>query len=270
MIKLCTIDLDGTLFDKQKNVSLENKKAIQLAKENGCHIVIATGRPYPGVYRLLNELNLTGPDDYVICYNGSKVLKVDTQEHLFVNTMLGKDVKELYAESKRLGLNFHAFRNNEELITDVNNPYTDVEMRINQMGCSIVNFDDIDDNEEFLKCMMVYESSKLDEAQKNINPIFQEKYAMLRSSSIFLEFLSPGIDKGHGLEFLANYLNINIDETMAIGDAGNDLNMIKKAHIGVAMENAYPYVKEAANYVTASNEDSGVGKAINKFINHLE
>ena len=65
----------------------------------------------------------------------------------------------------------------------------------------------------------------------------------------------------------ASYLNINIEETMAIGDAGNDLAMIEKAGLGVAMENSFPEVKKVANFITTSNEDSGVAKALNQFVN---
>lgn len=269
MIKLCTIDLDGTLFDKNKNVSKENREAIKLAKQNGCHIVISTGRPYPGIKHLVADLGLNEDGDFIICYNGSKIINTFTEDYIFVNTMTGKDVKELYRESKRLGVNFHAFRKNEELITDVYNPYTDVEMTINNIGCTLVNFEDIKDNDEFLKCMMVSSDENVTRVIDEINPIYPKKYSMVRSAKIFLEFLSPGIDKGSGLEILAKHYNINPNETMAIGDAGNDLAMIKKAHIGVAMANSFPNIKEVADFITTSNEESGVAYAINKFINHL-
>ena len=71
MIKLVAIDLDGTLFDKKKNVSNENIKAIKKCKENGIKIVIATGRPISGVLPLLEELDLTSDDYYVLTYNGA-------------------------------------------------------------------------------------------------------------------------------------------------------------------------------------------------------
>ena len=78
MVRLCTIDLDGTLFDKDKNISDENKKAIQMAKENGCKIVLASGRPFQGILPTLKQLNLCSKEDYVICYNGAKILNVGT------------------------------------------------------------------------------------------------------------------------------------------------------------------------------------------------
>ncbi len=270
MIKLCTIDLDGTLFDKNKNISKENIEAIKKAKENGCKIVIATGRPYNGVLPVLKKLDLLSEDDYVICYNGAKVFNVKTLEIIFSTTISGKDIKELYTESKRLNTFFHAFRKNEELITDRHNPYTDVETRINKIIDILFDFNDIKDDDEFLKCMMVNEQSKITNAINNLNEKFKNKYSVVRSSNIFLEFLNSFTNKGSALEALANYLNIPISDTMAIGDAGNDIAMIKKAGIGVAMENSFDEVLKIADYITLSNENSGVAKAINKFINEKD
>ncbi|MDE5546612.1 MAG: Cof-type HAD-IIB family hydrolase [Anaeroplasmataceae bacterium] len=267
MIKLCTIDLDGTLFDNQKNISEENKIAILNAKRNGCKIVIATGRPYNGVLPVLKELDLISDEDYVICYNGAKVFNVKTMELIFSTTISGKVVKELYQESKRLGTYFHAFKKNEDLITDVHNPYTDVEVKINKIVDHIVDFKMLEDNEEFLKCMMVGEGSTVDEAMKNLNSKYYETYSVVRSAPIFLEFLNKSTNKGTALEALASYLNIKMEETMAIGDAGNDLAMIEKASLGVAMENSFPEVKKVANFITTSNETSGVAKALNQFVN---
>ena len=266
MIKLVTIDLDGTLFDKNKNISLKNKEAIKKARQKGCKIVIATGRPIAGVKPVLEQLEMNTKDDYVIVYNGAKVYNVATNETIFSSTISGKDVKELYYESKRLASHYHAFKENEELITAMQNPYTDVECRINKIKAIDVNFDDIADDEKFLKTMLVCDEKTLDNAMININPKIKENYSMVRSADIFLEFLNKNSHKGHALRALAKYLNIDLSETMAIGDAGNDLPMIEIAGIGVAMANSFDYVKEAADYLTLSNEEDGVAHAIEKFV----
>lgn len=267
MIKLCTIDLDGTLFDNVKNISEQNKKAIAEAQKNGCKIVIASGRPIHGVVPVLEQLNLFKSDDYVICYNGAKVFNTNTADIIYTSTINGKTVKELYQESKRLNLNFHAFRKNEELVTDVPNPYTDVEVRINHIEYKLIDFMKIADDEEFLKCMMVGEDENLTKAMTTLNPKYYDEYCVVRSSKIFLEFLNKQTNKGSALEALAKYLKIDIKDTMAIGDAGNDLSMIKLAGVGVAMGNSFEEVKKAANFITATNEESGVAVAINKFVN---
>ena len=109
-----------------------------------------------------------------------------------------------------------------------------------------------------------------DENVTRIIPITKEiygnDYSVLRSAKIFLEFLNKNTDKGQALLGLAKYLNIKVDETMAIGDAGNDIPMIKMAGIGVAMGNSFPEVKECADFITLSNLNDGVSYAINKFV----
>ena len=266
MIKIVTIDLDGTLFDNVKNISQKNIDAIKKCKELGVKIVIATGRPISGVMPVLKRLNLTSNDDYCIIYNGSKVLNVGTREEIFSTTIDGKTVKELYDESLRLDVNFHAFRLNEELITTKHNPYTDVEATINGIDDTLVDINDIKDDDKFLKAMLVDDEINLNNAEKEINPKFKEDYSMVRSAKIFLEFLNKECDKGKALVHLAKYLGINMKDTMAIGDAGNDISMIKRAGVGVGMKNAFKEVLDVCDFVTLSNEESGVAYALNKFI----
>ncbi len=266
MIKIVTIDLDGTLFDNVKNISKQNIEAIHKCHELGVKIVIATGRPISGVRPVLERLDLTTDKDYIIIYNGSKILNVGTGELIFSSTLSGKDVRDLYQESIRLGVNFHAFRKNEELITPKHNPYTDVEKTINRIEDIITDINSISDDEEFLKAMLVDSTENLDRCERDINKIYPTKFSMVRSAKIFLEFLNKDADKGKALEALAKYLNVDMSDTMAIGDAGNDISMIKRAGVGVAMKNAFKEVLDICDFVTLSNEESGVAYALNKFI----
>lgn len=270
MIKLCAIDLDGTLYDKNKVISEANKEAIKLAKKNGCKIVIATGRPIMGIQKTLNELELTTNEDYCICYNGAKVYNVGTKECIFETEITGKDTKDLANVAEQNNINVHGFRINEELITPKHNPYTDVESRINGIKDNLFDFKKLNDDDRFLKVMLVDSKENLDRMENVIDPYFKEHFQMVRSATIFLEFLNRKSDKGLAMLELIKYLNIDITETMAIGDAGNDISMIEKAHIGVAMANSFEYVKAYANEMTLSNEESGVAYAINKHINNIK
>ena len=266
MIKLITIDLDGTLLDNEKKISDNNKKAIKRCHDNDIKIVLSTGRPINGVMRYLEELGLTTKNDYVICYNGAKTFNVGTNEMVLSSTIDGKIVKELYNKSKELDVDFHAFRFNEELITPKANPYTDVEATINKIDYHLFDFNNIKDDDLFLKAMMVSSDENVTRIIPITKEIYGNDYSVLRSAKIFLEFLNKNSDKGQALLGLAKYLNIKVDETMAIGDAGNDIPMIKMAGIGVAMENSFPEVKECADFITLSNLNDGVSYAINKFV----
>ena len=114
--------------------------------------------------------------------------------------------------------------------------------------------------------MMIDEPEILGPAMEKLPKEVYEKYTVVRSTPFFLEFLNKEVNKGVGVELLAKHLGIKREEVMTFGDAGNDLHMIEYAGLGVAMANAFDEVKEAANYITDTNENDGVAKAIEKFI----
>ena len=267
MIKLVGIDLDGTLFDSKKIISEENKIAIKKAKELGCKVVIATGRPLSGVKEVLNELDLIDDSNYVIVYNGGKILNTGTNELIFSSTIKGNEVKKVYKQALEFNSNIHAFRKNEEFVNYRSNIYSDVEININHLEDKIIDFNEIKDEDEFIKTMIVDDEKRLNEIEGLISTELTDNMTVVRSSKIFLEFLNPNVEKGLAILTLAKHLGIKPEETMAIGDAGNDLSMIKEAKIGVAMANASMICKSHANYVTnKDNNNSGVAEAINKFI----
>jgi len=265
MIKLICCDLDGTLLTKDKKLTLENKQAIKEFIKLGGHFVIATGRPLQGVFPLIDELNLTNDQDATLTYNGGVIMLNKSKKILNKTTIKGSLVKELYKESIRLGTYFHFFKDDNTLYTTEPNEYTAVEERINHINAITVDINDINDNDDFIKAMMVGDPELLNEAKLNIRNEFK-RLAIVRSSTIFLEFQSKNVSKGNGLKFLKEYYNLKDNETMAIGDEENDLSMIKEAYLGVAMKNATQIVKSSANFITLDNESSGVAYAINKKI----
>lgn len=266
MIKLVTIDLDGTLFDNQKRISEANKNAIKKAKELGVRVVIATGRPFNGVLPVLKELDLLDETDYCIIYNGAKVFNVKTKELIFSSSITGSDVKALYNEALRLNTYLQAFSIDETLITKEHNPYTDVEASINHIKDELYDFTTIKDEDLFIKFMMVNNEEELNRVIKEVSPEFKKNYSMVRSSPIFLEFLNKNTNKGNALIALANHLNIPLEDTMAIGDQDNDVSMIKASGFGVCMANGAAEARCAADFITLDNESSGVAYAFEKFI----
>lgn len=266
MIKLICCDLDGTLLTDDKKISDINKKAITKFKNLGYHFVLATGRPLNGVLPLIEELDLNRDNDATICYNGAVVRLNKSKEVLYSTTIPGSLVKELYKESLRLNVFFHFFAENGTLYTAKENEYTEVEERINHIEAKVIDPLEIDDNDKFIKAMMVCDSNSLDAARKNLDPKFSN-LGISRSSKIFLEFQDKNVSKGKGLLFLKDFYKLSNEETCAFGDEENDISMIREAYKGVAMENARDSVKKEASDITLSNNDSGVGVYINKIIN---
>ena len=263
MYKLIALDMDGTLLTSEKKIAESTKIALEKAEEKGVKVVLASGRPIDGITRYLEELNLLKKDDYVLSYNGGIVQNTHTKEIVSKAVLKGSDLKLLYDISKKLNVNIHAFSATEGLITPKISKYTQYEADMNGIEITIKDFNEIDDNEEIIKVMMIDPAEILDPAIEKLPKDLYEKYSVFKSAEFFLEFTNKEVDKGLGLKKLGEYLGIAKDEMIACGDAGNDLSMVKYAGMGVAMGNATNDVKEIANYITLSNDEDGIAK-VNK------
>lgn len=265
MYKLIALDMDGTLLKDDKTISKANFEAIKTAKQNGYRIVLATGRPAKGIEKYLRQLDLMGDDDYAVAFNGAVVQKTKTGHVIAENLMEYGDLQKIYDLSLKLKLNIHTLTVNE-CITPKINPYSQREARMNNISLIEKPFSAIDKNESIIKIMLVDSKEKLDKAEKLIPKEFHDKYTVVRSEDIFLEFLNKKVDKGFGVKLLAENLGLSPDEIICVGDAGNDIAMVKYAGLGVAMGNAFAEVKKVCNYVTKTNEEDGVSHVIHKFM----
>lgn len=265
MYKLIAIDMDGTLLRHDKTISERTKAVIEQARAKGVRIVLASGRPLEGLEGYLDTLKLVTEEDYVISFNGAIVQNVATKKIIGRTTLKGQDLKELYEVSKQLGVNIHAF-SKDGCVTPVMTTYSKLEGEINDIPVHVIDYNQVDSNEEMIKIMMVDEPDKLQKAVDQLPKQLYEKYTVVRSAPYFLEFLNKAVNKGEGVRALAEHLEIKREEIMTFGDAGNDWHMIEFAGMGIAMGNAFPEVKEIANYVTGTNEEDGVAEAIEKFV----
>ncbi|PAB60469.1 sugar-phosphatase [Anaeromicrobium sediminis] len=265
MYKLIALDMDGTLLNSNKEISKENYEAIKKARENGVKVVLATGRPVDGVKKYLEELDMVSDEEYVAAYNGA-VIQNGKSGDIISKIPLNLDCyKELYELSKELEVNIHALTE-KGVTTPKYNEYTEVEATINEIPLMVEEVSDIDENETIIKVMFIDDPKKLDDITDKIPEHIKEKYTVVRTYPIFLEFLDKRVDKAFGVKTIAENLNIKQEEIICVGDAGNDLGMVKYAGLGVAMDNAFDEVKEIANYVTLSNDNHGVAHVIEKFI----
>lgn len=116
------------------------------------------------------------------------------------------------------------------------------------------------------KILWYDEVERINEFQKELQGKLSSTVNFHTSQPFFLEFVDVNASKAIALEKLGEYYGIKREEMIAIGDGFNDLSMIEYAGLGVAMENAPSEIKEAADFVTLSNEDDGVAYVIEKFI----
>ena len=123
-----------------------------------------------------------------------------------------------------------------------------------------------DGERELSKVLIVSDPEQTSERIGEIRQEFGRSAQIVSSKRKFIEITSPDADKGRALSWLAQSMGIRHEQVMAIGDSNNDVSMLKMAGVGVAVANAVDSAKQAAEHVTASNNEHGVGKAIRDFV----
>ena len=268
-IKLIGIDLDGTALNRNKELSEKNKEAFGLCRKKGIHIVPVTGRPYSGIYE---EYKLGMRCDYTISTNGAAVTDVKSGRRIISHTMDKKTSLRVMELLKDFDCYFGAFYEGfgyltrddlkHELLKFKNTPLYEYIQRTRIP---------IDDHyktlEKFGGCDNIYVIAKNNGIRKEICETIKDVEDIFYTCSDYNDVeIGGNCSKGSTLLELAERLSVAPDEVMAIGDSGNDLNMLKSAGFSVAMENACDNIKEASDFVTKSCEESGVAYAIEKFV----
>ncbi|MBD1577148.1 sugar-phosphatase [Vibrio sp. S11_S32] len=266
MYKLIALDMDGTLLNSEHKITKHNKQAISQARAMGVTVVLASGRPLNGMLAALEELEMNTDQDYVISYNGSMVQTADSKTVIRQEILTGADAKLIANWAETLNVNVHAFSIEHGLITPKNSKYTNHECAINGIDVVEMPFSELSDDAPILKVMLVDEEPILSKAVAQLPNDLYQQFTIVRSAPFFLEIMHKTSDKGAGVEALAQYLGIEQQQVIAMGDAGNDHHMLTYAGLGIAMANATDETKAISNYITDSNDNSGVAQAIEKFV----
>ena len=266
MTKIIAVDIDGTLLNSKSKISEKTQKALENALREGNIVVIASGRDPKGVIQYAEALKLDQYDGLLSNYNGARITNYDTQELLINHTLDLSEMKKLLAFSEDLDINYTIYydgkcytnsmdtyklkdtssKNNMEIIYDPKLSYNI----------------DFEPNNVLFAC----HPDKINESIAKIDDVFNDKFTFVKSTPYYYEVMPKGISKGKSLLEIAKYYDIPIEDTIAFGDEENDLTMIEAAGIGVAMGNAIDLVREAADYITLSNDEDGIADYLEKFV----
>jgi len=262
--KLLVLDLDGTLASSTHQILPETKAALMRAQKAGLKVVLASGRPTPGVVPLAEELQLAKYGGYLLSYNGGHMMAA-TGEVIQEISLKPEESHEIYDLAKELGANIMAYHNND-IFTEDYEKYIQMEVDINGMDLNRV-----DDFKEAvihnsMKNMMTGEPDHLAEVERIFKERLGHRYSISRSLPYFLEVMPHGINKASCLEKLLKSLGLTAEDMVACGDGYNDIKMLQLAGLGVAMKNAVDDLKAIANYITKSNDDNGIAHVIETFI----
>ncbi|MGL5980291.1 MAG: Cof-type HAD-IIB family hydrolase [Phocaeicola sp.] len=264
--KLLALDLDGTLTDKQKEITPHTLHTLLRAQEMGVKIVLASGRPTYGIAPLAEKLKLKEHGGYILSYNGCEIFDWSNGKLLYKKTLNTQLLPYLHECATK---NNFAILQYEEgcIVTEMpEDSYVLQAARLNKMSIRRVENLLEEIKTPMPKWLIAGEPKRLERLEKEMSNALKGKMGIFRSEPYFLELVPDGVDKALSLALLLEKIGMRSEETIAIGDGFNDLSMIQYAGLGIAMGNAQPIVKENADYITLSNDQDGVAAAIEKFI----
>lgn len=269
-VKIIQLDLDGTLLTSDKRISEVNYRALERAAAQGVYIVPSTGRFYDGMPQVVRDLPFV---KYAITVNGAQIYDVQNKKVLhraeirteraqeicrYMDTLPG--VYDCYVDGWGY-MKAELYARIDEFISD---PRTN--KMVKDLRKPMEDFYGFLQGRTVQKVQIFFKD--MERRALELERLPRQFPDMAVTSSIVnnIEFNAKDASKGAALRVLCRVLGVDIKDTMAFGDGSNDLAMIRTAGIGVAMANAYQGLKDAADYITLSNDEDGVAHAIEKFV----
>ena len=269
--KLLVLDVDGTLVNNNKDITPRTKDALFRAMEAGHSVMIASGRPTPGVQRYVEELRLAEYGGYTLTYNGARVQDCRTGRDIYEKRLPNKLLRPIYEYAEEHDLGIITYEKDMSIDPQVLSgrrldDWLLWEARINQLSVGVCeNFLDYV-NYDLYKVLLTADPEKSEGHMKELQKRFGDTANVMRSEAFFIEVTARRIDKARTLARVIGPIGITQTNTICCGDAFNDISMVEYAGVGVAMGNAKPEVKEVADYITAGNEEDGIAQVVERFL----
>lgn len=263
--RLVALDLDGTVMGHDLVIPAAVKEAIEEAQAAGVHVTLATGRMYGATLPFARQLGIRAP---LICYQGALIRDSHSDEVLLATNMPSDEA----AEAVRLLLNRDIFvlaYIDERLHIAERRAELDHYLSLHPEGAEIVVADDLAATVRAAaptKLLFIAEPPIVTDELIRLDAHFGERLIVTRSHQYYGELTAPGIGKGLALQLLATHLGVPQAATLAIGDQENDLSMLAWAGMGLAIGNAAPVVRAAADAIVPPVQEAGVAWAIRHYV----
>lgn len=265
--KAIALDLDGTLLNSKKEVSNKNKEIIMKAAKAGVKIILASGRPVPGIKKIAKQLHLEEVGGYILAYNGGMIIDCKTGEVVRRVTVPEKYYADILRCANKFNVSTLTYDSEGIITNDENHEYVKLEAKINSIPIrQVFHLEEEAQLDPPVKFLCVGEHKVLRNVEEKLNEKFNGDVNVFFSEPFFLEIMPQGIEKASSLEILLGSLGIDRKHLIACGDGFNDIPMMRYAVLSVAMANAQDETKEWADFIAPSNDEDGVAVAIEKFI----
>lgn len=281
MIRLVASDIDGTIIGENNSITKRNLKAIQDMKQSNIDFTICTGKPYSMVKNFCEDLQAS----YGIFGNGNQIINLKTGKEIFRKTLSPEEISLCMSLAKKDNLHVHLYTENEVITPEL--LYMDLRNFIlkDSIYHNNLEFKVVPDIEKYMQenspvvfkliisspTDLQYLKEELDKKANltvyQIKKSNQYKDKVINKEYEYLDITPKHIGKGYALQYLSNFLKVDKEDIMSIGDNVNDIDMIKISGKSATLSDSYDEVKKVASYITTNtSENAGFAEAVYKFI----
>lgn len=267
--KILFLDLDGTLLNDSKEISPGNRAALERALSQGHRVVINTGRPLESAIIQNRRLGLTREGCYLISFNGGMIYDPFREEVIYRQCLSAATARKIIALCDRRNIHVQTYDREKVLVEPRwEDEAVNCYCREILMEYRVVPDFSTGLTEDPPKVLAISYTDRavLEMLQAEIAEAFPEVDCFF-SCRAYLEIVPKGVNKGSAVQRLCSQLGMDVADSIAAGDAENDLGMLRAAGLGCAMANAVEAVKKNAGYVTEhDNNHDGVAEIVEKFL----
>lgn len=264
--KILALDIDGTLTNSKKEITPATKASLQELMRAGHRLILASGRPTPGMQRYARELEMERYGGYLLSFNGARVVECSTGEVIFQRTLPLRLIPGLYAFARDHGCGLATHLDSRAISAFEPDRYIALEAGMNGMSVEVaedfVGFVDF----PIYKCLMTAEPERAAVLEQALLETYGVDASIYRSDPYFIEVMPQNVDKAQTLGKMLEIIGGSWEDVVCCGDGYNDISMIERAKVGVAMGNAQPEVKAAADFVAADNDSDGLVEVVRRFM----
>ncbi len=265
MYKLVALDIDGTLLDKNRNISPNTAQTLRAVSKLSDVVLISSRMPSAMRY-IQKDCGIS--DSPLVAYNGGLVLQND---QMLSSTGIDVDIFEsILSLNKDLNLHLSLFHS-DQWYAPIDDFWSQREIRNTRVNPVFRSNDSVfenwkSENKNPHKIMCMGDELKVDEYFERLSKTLENELHLYRSKSTYIEIAPKKISKLSGLEVLLKNIfpKYSMQDIIAYGDNYNDIEMLQNVGMGVAVANAKAEVKAVAQEITDSNKDDGVAKHLQK------
>lgn len=262
--KLIALDLDGTLNNDRKQIDPPTRRALLAVQSVGVRLMLASARPLPGLYKDRDALELCAHNGLLMAYNGGAIVSAADGSLLHSAAMAMEDARRALRQLEALPVTPILDDGARFYVTDKSGYKVGYECANNRMDC--VEVPNLAEALDFAPCkiLMSTDPAGIKAVQAQIAALLPDRLSVVQTAPFYLEIIPAAIDKGEGLRRACAAIGIDPAEAVAFGDSENDIPMLRAAGLGVAMGNADPEVRAAADCITLSNNENGIAAALER------